>query len=138
MTRYSLYCPCGERIPLPPQSPLGKFAGPTAEANPQKWPLRFVCQQCALLSVHEVREIDLEEPGKPDLFESDHILWHVQIRCDHWHCKTRYSIYTQVPRNAERDDVLYVLQHAKRPITCGVDGHSFDTTMVLSCLGLLP
>jgi hypothetical protein len=138
MIRYSLYCPCGERIPLPPQSPLGRFDGPVAKANPQKWPLKFVCQNCELLSVHEVQEFDREEPGMPDLFDSEHSLWRVQIRCDHRQCGRLYSIYTQVPTSAGRDDVLYILQHAKRAVTCGESDHVFDTTMVLYCGPLVP
>jgi hypothetical protein len=133
MTRYSLRCQCGERIPLPRRSPLGIFEGQVAEANLQRWPLRFVCQNCGLASVHEVQEIDQEERGRPDLFDSEHNLWHVQILCDHRQCGTHYTIYTQVPTNAGRDDVLYVLQHAKRPVTCGETDHVFDTTMVLHC-----
>jgi hypothetical protein len=133
MTRYSLYCPCGERIPLPPQSPLGRFDDQAVEANPQRWPLRFVCQNCELLSVREVQGIDREEPGMPDLFDSEHNLWHVQILCDHGQCGTHYTIYTQVPTSAVRDDVLYILLHAKSAVTCGESDHVFDTTMVLYC-----
>ena len=136
MTLYSLHCPCGERIVLPPQSPLGRFDDQASEPNSQRWPLKFLCRECGLLSVHRVQEIDREEHGRPDLFESDRTLWSVQILCDHRGCGNRYSICTQSPRYDGRDEALYIFQHAKRPVTCGVDGHSFDPAMVLYC-GLL-
>ena len=73
----------------------------------------------------------------PDLFDSERNLWHVQIRCDHRQCGTRYSIYTQAPTSAGRDDVLYILIHAKRGVTGGDSDHVFDTTMVLVCAPLV-
>jgi hypothetical protein len=74
----------------------------------------------------------------PDLIDSERTLWHVQIRCDHGQCGTKYTIYTQVPTHAGRDYVLYILRHAKRPVTCGKTGHVFDTPMILYCAPLVP
>lgn len=74
----------------------------------------------------------------PDPVDSEHNLWRIQIQCDHGQCETQYTIYTQTPTHGGRNDVLYILQHAKRPVTCGETGHVFDTTMVLYCGPLVP
>ncbi len=133
MTRYSLHCPCGERIPLPPQSPLGKFDDQAPEPKLQRWPLSFFCHYCGIRSVHEAQETEPEEIGRLDLCESEHSFWHVQIRCDHGNCGKRFFIYTLKPASAAPEDVLYVLLHAKPPITCGETDHILDTRMVLYC-----
>jgi hypothetical protein len=123
MTQYVLYCNCRVRTVLPPRSPLGIFDGPAREANPQMWPLRFVCQHCKCPSVRPAEDIRCESGETLVPNPADDILWRVQMRCDHKGCGRLFYTYTGWIADANPDDIFGVLRDPSQPVSCGAEGH---------------
>ena len=112
-------CPVGDDqycyIPLPLQSPLGKYADQKYQPM-GKWPSAFLCLRHGRVSVDwpdSIRHgIEPRVPGQPVPQ-----LWQIECECAHENCGTLHTIYTA--RAPDRETVLKCIARWNPTLACG-------------------
>jgi hypothetical protein len=117
-----LYCPCGEQIVLPRQTPLG-ISGDRHYQPMNGWPLTYLCPYCGRLSEHSphtVQRVGVEAMVPSPYSET---LWSVEFECAHENCGTRHAIYTKQRVVASEDSVATTLFARMPTATCRSGKH---------------
>jgi len=109
---FTLRCPnCHDPIVLRHRNPLGTAFDPPDRAK-DKWPLRYWCNYCGLVSVFQeldIHEESFDTQGQSSYTES---LWCFEFVCVQENSERHFSIYSKQPDYAFSGDGLRAIIEA--------------------------